>query len=67
VSSGGVKLDLTEELEVTWPVWRLVLEDKASYSDIERFWSIIDVLVANEALDAWQQAEAEQRKQAEKK
>ncbi len=44
-----------------------MLEDKASYSDIERFWSIIDVLVANEALDAWQDAEIEQRKQAEKK
>lgn len=48
-------------------MWRLVLERKATYSEIERWWSIIDVLIANEALDAWGEAEQAQRAESERK
>lgn len=32
-------------------MWRVVLADKGALSDIEQFWSVTDVLDANDAID----------------
>ena len=37
---------------------RLVLEGKATLSEIERYWTLSEVELVNEALDAWHEAEA---------
>lgn len=36
-----------------WFVWRLVVEQIATIREIDRHWSLSDVLDANEALDKW--------------
>jgi hypothetical protein len=43
---------------VTWPGWRLILEQVATLRDLDMVWSINDIADANEALDAWHEAEA---------
>lgn len=43
---------------------RLILEGKATRREIQEWWSIDDLADANDALDAWQEAErkAQRRK-----
>ncbi len=38
-------------MQAEWPIWRLVLDEKATLAEIEQHWSLSDVLDANEALD----------------
>ena len=38
-------------MQAEWPIWRLVVDEKATLSEIAAAWSIDDVLDANEALD----------------
>lgn len=38
-------------------VWRLVMERVATLREIEEAWSILDVAEANDALDAWIEAQ----------
>lgn len=52
-----MKLRLTDELEATWPAYRLVMEGKCTLGELEKL-SIVDVEIANEALDAWQEAKS---------
>lgn len=40
-------------------VWRPVLERVATLHEIETHWSLDDLLDANDALDAWQEAQAQ--------
>ena len=40
-----------------WPCWRLWLEGRATLEDLQSRLSILDVVEANEALDAWKEAE----------
>lgn len=56
-----MNLRLTKELEAKWPAYRLVMERACTLGELETM-SIVDVEEANEALDAWQEA---QRKLAE--
>lgn len=37
-----------------WSVWRLVAAGVARLEEIDRHWTVSDVLDANEALDAWE-------------
>lgn len=40
-------------------VWRLVLERVATLREIEEHWSILDLADANDALDAWLEAQGQ--------
>jgi hypothetical protein len=42
------------------------MERVATLSEIETHWGIMDVVSANEALDAWHEAEADAQAEAEK-
>jgi hypothetical protein len=44
-----------------------VIERIATLQEIEIFWSLDDVMDANEALDAWQEAEALANQRASKR
>ncbi len=41
-----------------WPCWRLVLEGVARLEELESWYSLDDAADANEALDAWREAQA---------
>jgi hypothetical protein len=41
-----------------WPVWRLVVGGLATLEEIDRYWTVTDVLDANEAADAWESLRA---------
>ena len=38
-------------VEADWPVWRIVLDMQLSLAEVDREWSLDDVLDANEVLD----------------
>lgn len=41
-----------------WPCWRLITAGKAKLEELESWWSIDDVAIANETLDAEAEAMA---------
>lgn len=43
---------------IPWPVWRLVMAEKATLHEIESHWNFSDLMEANDSLTAWQEAEA---------
>lgn len=45
-------------MKEVWPCWRLILERVATLEELDRHWSIDDVADANEALDAWKDAQS---------
>ena len=49
---------------MAWPMYRLWLEGKASLPDLDAL-SLLDVEIANEALDAWDAALDRARRRAE--
>lgn len=40
-----------------WLIWRLVIERVATLTELERYYDLVDVLDANEALDLREEAE----------
>jgi hypothetical protein len=38
-------------MEWTWPCWRLITEDKASFTEVRDTMSIVDVMKLNEAVN----------------
>lgn len=53
---------------VEWAIWRLVTHERApgTLTEIERDWSVADVFDANAVLDAFELAEYNARKRAER-
>lgn len=50
-----------------WPVWRLILEKVTTLQEVESWYSVDDVDMANDALDLKHKWEAEARQRAEAK
>lgn len=40
-----------------WLIWRLVIERVATLTELEKYYDLVDVLDANEALDLREEAE----------
>lgn len=51
-----MKLRIPEELDPLWPAYRLVMEKTCSLGDLESL-SILDVEMANDALEVWKDAQ----------
>lgn len=51
-----MKVELSDDLDAMWPAYRLVMEGKVSLGELEHL-SILDVECANDALDAWLDAQ----------
>lgn len=46
-----------------WPAWRLVVEGIATLEELNRSWSLCDMVDANDVLDAWRDAQREANEQ----
>lgn len=53
---GGKSVPVPAHLVEDWPVWRIVSRQMATLHEIESFWSLGDVLDANEVLDLMDEA-----------
>jgi len=42
---------LSTDLDHEWPIWRLVIKQIATLTELENTWSYLDVLAANAVLD----------------
>lgn len=63
---GSGEGELTGDLADRWPMERLILAGVATRQEIQEWYSIDDLLDANEALDAKLQAEKQQAEKARK-
>lgn len=41
---------MPDELKWTWPCWRLIAEDKATFTEVTEVMSIVDVMKLNEVI-----------------
>ena len=51
-----MKLKIPTELDPLWPAYRLVMEKTCSLGDLETL-SLLDVEMANDALEVWKDAQ----------